>query len=190
MPNHEAHATTLSLADNPLTAEIESLVTTHYAYAHRLALSILDDPDEAEDAVQEAFIAASRSLGSFRGQSEIKTWLTSIVLNACRGRLRKRKARQGLARALQSLHLARPPQISPETLAVQREADRQLWQAVDDLDDKHRLVVILRYVHELSTAEIATALDISQGTVHSRLFYARRQLQKWLSFLEEVADGA
>jgi RNA polymerase sigma-70 factor (ECF subfamily) len=73
---------------------------------------------------------------------------------------------------------------------VQREANRQLWQAVDDLDDKHRLVVILRYVHDLSTAEIADALDISQGTVHSRLFYARRQLQKWLSFLEEVADGA
>jgi RNA polymerase sigma-70 factor (ECF subfamily) len=190
MPNHEAHATIISLADNLLTADIESLVTAHYAYAHRLALSILDDPDEAEDAVQEAFIAASRSLGSFRGQSEIKTWLTSIVVNACRGRLRKRKARQGLARALQSLHLARPSQISPETLAMQREANRQLWQAVDDLDDKHRLVVILRYVHDLSTAEIADALDISQGTVHSRLFYARRQLQKWLSFLEEVADGA
>ena len=73
---------------------------------------------------------------------------------------------------------------------MQREADRQLWQAVDALDDKHRLVVILRYVHELSTAEIAAALDISQGTVHSRLFYARQRLQEWLGVPEEVADGA
>jgi RNA polymerase sigma factor (sigma-70 family) len=112
------------------------------------------------------------------------------VVNACRGRLRKRKARQALATALQSLHLARPAQPSPEALAVQREADRQLWQAVDSLDDKHRLVVIMRYVHELSTAEIATALNISQGTVHSRLFYARQQLQQGLGLLLEVADGA
>jgi RNA polymerase sigma-70 factor (ECF subfamily) len=190
MPNHEAQATILSLAENLLTADIESLVTTHYAYVHRLAISILNDPDEAEDAAQETFIAANRSLSSFRGQSEVKTWLTSIAVNACRGRLRKAKARQGLARTMQSLHLARRPQISTESLALQRESDRQLWQAVDDLDDKHRLVVILRYVHELSTAEIAAALEISQGTVHSRLFYARRQLHKWLSFLEEVADGA
>jgi RNA polymerase sigma-70 factor, ECF subfamily len=190
MPNHEAQATILPLAGNLLTADIESLVTAHYAYIHRLALSILDDLDEAEDATQEAFIAASRSLASFRGQSEVKTWLTSIAVNACRSRLRKRKARQVLTATLQSLHLARAAQLSPESLAVQREADRQLWQAVDALDDKHRLVVILRYVHELSTADIAAALDISQGTVHSRLFYARRQLQEWLGILEEVADGA
>ena len=190
MSNHEAHATTLPLAGSLLTADIESLVTAHYPYVRRLALSILDDPDEAEDAVQEAFIAASRGLATFRGQSEVKTWLTSIAVNACRGRLRKRKARQALTTTLQSLHLAHPPQPSPESLAVQRETDRQLWQAVDTLDDKHRLVVILRYVHELSTTEIAASLDISQGTVHSRLFYARRQLQQWLGVPEEVADGA
>ncbi len=190
MPNHEAHATILSLAGHPLTTDIESLVTAHYPYVRRLALSIMDDPDEADDAAQEAFIAANRGLATFRGQSEVKTWLTSITVNACRGRLRKRKARQALSTTLQSLHLARPPQPSPENLAVEREADRQLWQAVDALDDKHRLVVILRYVHELTTSEIAATLDISPGTVHSRLFYARRQLQQWLGFLEEVADGA
>ena len=172
MPNHEAHATTTSLAGNPLTADIESLVSTHYAYIRRLALSILDDPDEADDAAQEAFIAANRGLSSFqRRRLKSKTWLTSIAINTCRGRLRKRKARRALAETLQSLYLARPELPSPETLTAQHEADRQLWRAVDALDDKHRLVVILRYVHELSTAEIAAALDIGQGTVHSRLFY-------------------
>jgi RNA polymerase sigma-70 factor (ECF subfamily) len=190
MPNHEVNATILPLAGNSLTTDIESLVSTHYAYVRRLALSILDDPDEAEDAAQEAFIAASRGLASFRGQAEVKTWLTSIAVNSCRGRLRKRKARQALAATLHSLHLAHPAQPSPEAQAVQREADRQLWQAVDALDDKHRLVVILRYVHELNTAEIAAALDISQGTVHSRLFYARQQLQHGLGVPQEVADGA
>jgi RNA polymerase sigma-70 factor (ECF subfamily) len=173
-----------------LTADIESLVTAHYHYVHRLALSILDDPDEAEDAAQEAFIAASRGLTSFRGQSEVKTWLTSIAVNACRGRLRKRKARQVLTVTLQSLHLASSSPPSIESQTVQREADLQLWQAVDALDEKHRLVVILRYVHELSTVEIATVLDISLGTVHSRLFYARQQLRQWLGVLEEVTDGA
>jgi RNA polymerase sigma-70 factor (ECF subfamily) len=172
-----------------LTSDIESLVSAHYPYVRRLALSILDDPDEAEDAAQEAFIAANRALSSFRGQSQVKTWLTSITVNACRSHLRRRKARQALSAALQTLPLSRPAQTSPEAWAVQSESDRQLWNAVDELDDKHRLVVILRYVHELSTAEIAAALDISQGTVHSRLYYARRQLQQWLGVLEEVTDG-
>ena len=190
MPNHEAHATILPLAGNLLTADIESLVSEHYAYVRRLALSILDDPDEAEDAAQEAFIAANRGLSSFRGQAEVKTWLTSIAVNACRGRLRKRKARQVLTTTLQSLHLARSAPATPEALTLQRESDQQLWQAVDALDDKHRLVVILRYVHDLSTVEIAASLGISQGTVHSRLFYARQQMQRWLGILEEVADGA
>jgi len=190
MPNHEAQVTILHRTGDPLTADFESLVSAYYPYVRRLALSILDDPDEAEDAAQEAFIAASRALAAFRGQSEVKTWLTRIAVNVCRGRLRKRKARQVLTAALHSLHLAGPAQPSPETLALQREADRQLWQAVDALDEKHRLVVLLRYVHELSAAEIAAALEISEGTVHSRLFYARRRLQQGLGALEEVRDGA
>jgi len=155
---------------------LERLVQEHYAYIRRLALSILNDPDEAEDAAQETFIAAHRAWASFRGQASARTWLTSIAVNACRGRLRKRKVRQGLQNTLIALHLLRSRPASPEQSAIQNEASRLLWQAVDALDEKHRLPLILRYVHELSVPQIAAALRISPGTVHSRLHYARLKL--------------
>ncbi len=169
--------------DDPLPQEtvvqslnIERLVREHYSYIHRLALSILDDPHEADDAAQETFIAASRGLTSFRRDASPRTWLTAITVNACRGRLRKRKARQGLQTALQALHLAQPYHPSPEEAAIQQDAHHSLRLAVAGLDDKHRLPILLRYVHQLSVPEIAAALQTNPGTIYSRLHYARRML--------------
>lgn len=178
-------------ADVSIEIEIESLMRAHYPYIHRLAISILDDESEADDAAQETFIAACRSLERFRGEASPRTWLTSIAINACRGRLRKRKIFQTLQSTLQSLHLLRLAPVSPEESALQSESDRRLWQAVDSLDEKHRLPVILFYVHELSVPEIAAVLGTSQGTVHSRLHYARKKLQTELGNLatqEEASD--
>jgi len=172
--------------------DIDHLVAAHYGYIRRLAASILDDLNEAEDAAQDTFIAASRSLSSFRAEANPKTWLTSIAVNACRARLRKRKVQQSLHSALEALHLAGVGRPSPEHEAIQHESDGQLWQAVDSLDEKHRLVVLLRYVHELPASQIARALGISEGTVHSRLHYARQKLQTRLESQEphaEVSDG-
>ena len=109
---------------------IEGLVREHYSYIQRLALSILDDAQEAEDAAQETFIAANRSLPGFRGEASPRTWLTAITVNACRGRLRKRKARQGLHNALQALHLAQRQTDTIEEAAIRKEAQRDLRQAV------------------------------------------------------------
>jgi len=179
MPNSDAmtqQRTHLTAAAGK-TVEIESLMQIYYGYIRRLALSILNDEAEADDAAQETFIAASRYLDSFRRQASPRTWLTSIAVNQCRGRLRKRKVRQGLLNTLASLHLMRPPAGGPESLTVQSEADRRIWRAVDALDEKHRLPILLRYVHELSTAEIAAVLDLNEGTVHSRLHYARKKLK-------------
>jgi RNA polymerase sigma-70 factor, ECF subfamily len=172
--------------------EIESLMRAHYPYIQRLAISILDDESEADDAAQETFIAALRSLERFRGEASSRTWLTSIAVNICRGRLRKRKIIQTLQSTLQNLHLLHPTLITPEDNALQNESDQRLWQAVDQLDEKHRLAVILRYVHEMSVPEIATVLDTSQGTIHSRLHYARKKLQAELGSLasqEEASDA-
>ena len=80
---------------------------------------------------------------------------------------------------------------SPEETAIRREDDQQIWEEVDALGEKHRLPVILRYVHELTVPEIATILGASQGTVHSRLHYAREKLQARLGNLnsrEEAND--
>jgi RNA polymerase sigma-70 factor (ECF subfamily) len=172
---------------------IEQLLRDFYPYIHRLAISILDDRQEADDVAQETFIAAHQSLAGFRHASNPKTWLSAIAINASRGRLRKRKVRQGLTKTLQAFHLLKNPPASPEQLAIQNEADQSIWDAVDKLDERHRLPLILRYVHELDIANIAAILHLSLGTVHSRLHYARKKLHARLVHLnphQEVPDEA
>jgi len=161
---------------------IERLVQTHQADVYRLALSILDDPDEADDATQEVFVSALRSLDSFRGDSSLKTWLFSITINLCRSRLQRGKSRARVRQILQSFFRgdqAHPERRrrDPESEAIQHEADSELWRAVHALDEKHRVPVILRYYHDLPVAEIADMLSIPVGTVHSRLNHAREKLR-------------
>jgi RNA polymerase sigma-70 factor (ECF subfamily) len=164
-----------SRVSDPVVAE--ALVQHYYTFVYRLALSILDDPDEAEDATQEAFIAAVLNLDRYRGESSLKTWLYTIALNTCRGQLRKRKARYAMRTSWQALQALKAKPPTPEQSAMRNETDSILWRAVDDLHEKHRVPIILRYAHNLSVPEIAHILDISEGTVHSRLHYARRKLQ-------------
>lgn len=76
-----------------------------YNYVSRLALSILVDRDDAEDAAQETFIRAACNLDKLRGEADIKTWLYAIALNVCRKELQKRKSRQALGKALRGLLL-------------------------------------------------------------------------------------
>jgi RNA polymerase sigma-70 factor (ECF subfamily) len=140
-----------------------------------------------EDAA-ETFIDACHSLEDFRGEASPKTWITGIAINICRGRLRKRKSRKILQSVLQALHMASDPLPGVEQAVLRNEADRLLWQSVDTLDEKHRLVVVLRYVHDLSTDEIAEVLKIRPGTVHSRLHYARKALMASLRIEEETDE--
>ena len=174
-----------------LDLKIDQLLREFYPYIHRLALSILNDVHEADDVAQETFILAHHALAGFRNESNPKTWLSAIAINASRGRLRKHKIRQVLANTIHSLHLLKNPPTSPEQAAIQNETDQCIWKTVDGLDEKHRLPVILRYVHELTVPEIAYILHLSQGTVHSRLHYARKQLHVQLEHLnphEKVSD--
>jgi RNA polymerase sigma-70 factor (ECF subfamily) len=157
---------------------IERMVQTHQQDVYRLALSILDDHDEADDVTQEVFISALHGLDSFRANSSFKTWLFSITINVCRSRLRRGKSRTRLSQVLQSFF--RSEQDQPESEAIQNEADRKLWQAIHTLDEKHRIPIILRYYHDLPVNEIAEMLGIPVGTVHSRLNHARERLRGWL----------
>lgn len=158
---------------------IERLVQTYQQDVYRMALSILDDPDDADDATQEVFLSALRALESF------KTWLFSITINICRNRLKRGKTRERLRQVLQSVwrsdqtHLERR-QRDPESEAIQNESDSALWRAIRALGDKHRIPVILHYYHEMSVAEIAETLGAPVGTVHSRLNHARDKLRTML----------
>jgi RNA polymerase sigma-70 factor, ECF subfamily len=156
---------------------IERLVRTYQQDVYRMALSILEDPDDANDATQEVFVSALRALGSYREDASLKTWLFSITINICRSRLQRIQRRSRLQQILQSLFRLQGEQTHPEDEAMKSESDTALWRAIHSLDGKHRIPVVLRYYHELPVVEIARILGIPQGTVHSRLNAARSRLR-------------
>jgi RNA polymerase sigma-70 factor (ECF subfamily) len=157
------------------SAAIENFVQTYQQDIFRLALSILDDAAEAEDATQEALLSALRSLDSFRGASNLKTWLYSITVNICRNRLQRHKTYERLTKLIGEILRVRSTS-SVEENAIQNESNETLWHVLHRMNEKHRIPIVLRYYHDLSVAEIAGILQIPEGTVHSRLNTARRQL--------------
>jgi RNA polymerase sigma-70 factor (ECF subfamily) len=165
---------------------IEKLVCEYQPRLFRIALSILDDGSEngsaeAEEATQDALIAALRSLDAFRGEARLSTWLFSITVNLCRNRLRARQRRERIRRIFQVLKTPIEDSPSkPEDVIIQKQAESNLFRVVQSLNEKHRLPVILRYYHDCSVAEIAQILDIPEGTVHSRLNTARKKMRNHL----------
>ncbi len=164
-----------------LESIIEAVVASYRESLFRLACSILQDADDAEDAVQQTLLAAALSLESYQPGSSFKAWLFTIAVNACRGALRKRKTRRALAELLGRAQRQPENRLALEEAIVQDEASRQVWQAVSRLDEKHRLVVHLRYQQNLAIAEIAQILSIPEKTVYSRLYDSFSRLRKLLT---------
>jgi RNA polymerase sigma-70 factor (ECF subfamily) len=130
---------------------IEHFVRAYQPAVYRLVLSILDDPDEAEDGTQETFLAALRGLESFKNDSAFITWLFSIAINICRTRLQQRKRSTQLHKAIEGLSLMRiRTAASIEDAILQEEANARVWNAIHSIDDKHRIPIILRYYHGFS----------------------------------------
>jgi RNA polymerase sigma-70 factor, ECF subfamily len=181
----EAQIIASVLAGN--THEFHDLIRPHERSVYIMALSLLHDEADAEDAAQEAFLKAFRNLANFRGEAKFSTWLVSITLNEARSRLRSRKN-------VKMESLDDPPegqgQISPALLrdwreipseALERKEVRHLLQqAITDLPLIYRQVFLLRDVEELSVNESAEALGITVASVKVRLHRARIMLQKKL----------
>lgn len=182
---NEAQIIASILAGN--THEFHGLIRPYERSVYAMALSLLRNEADAEEAAQEAFLKAFRNLAHFRGDSKFSTWLVSITLNEARGRLRSKKTMK-----MESLDA--PPEregaVSPALLrdwreipsqALERQEVRQLLQyAIDDLPLIYREVFLLRDVEELSIAESAEALGITVSSVKVRLHRARIMLQKML----------
>ncbi len=156
------------------------MLDRYYAALHFLAYSILGDPDAADDAVQETIIRALDRIDGYEIGSNMKAWLSTIVINQCRNMLRRRSARQRLTGGLRLLFRGQSPQKSSEYRTMSDEAKADLWTAVDKLSEKHRLPIILRYVHNFSVREISQMLETREGTIHSRLHRACQQLRRQL----------
>jgi RNA polymerase sigma-70 factor (ECF subfamily) len=159
---------------------IEEFVHTYQLASYRLALSILDDPQEAEEAAQDTLVTALDRLGSYRGEAAFTTWLYTLTLNLCRARLRKRRSRQRLAGILQDVFRLHAETKHPEVELQHSEADAALWSAIQRLADQQREAIVLRYYHELPIANIAQVTGVSERTVHNRLHAAHERLRSLL----------
>lgn len=182
----EANRIASILAGN--THEFHELIRPYERSAYVMALSMLKNEADAEDAAQEAFLKAYRALRSFRAESKFSTWLMSIVLNEARNRLRRRNAV-----VMESLDEA-PGQeghVSPALLRDWREIPSEtlermevrsmLRDAITELSPIYREILLLRDVEEMSVEESADALGISRAAVKVRLHRARLMLQKRLA---------
>lgn len=156
-------------------AAFSELFTQFEARVYRLALTILQNREDAEDAVQDTFMRLFERIKHFKGDAAFSTWLTSIVVNICRDRLRRRKVRQALS--LDWINGRSSHHDVPHEVA-QRQQSQQLWQLVNQLDDKHRLPLILHYHERLACDEVAAILGIRTSTVYSRLNTARQRLRQ------------
>lgn len=175
----------------------ELLVRRYGTRMMAVARRILGNDSDAQDAVQEAFLSAFRSIDKFDGRSQLGTWLHRITVNACLMRLRKQQRRneQDIERLLPSFepngHLAdRQTDWSEPALAqVERQETRDLVrQAIDQLPEDYRTVLLLRDIEELNTAETAAALGVSNALVKTRLHRARQALRGILG--EHFQGGA
>jgi RNA polymerase sigma-70 factor (ECF subfamily) len=165
----------------------EAMVAEYGAPVYRLALSILRDPADAQDAAQDTFIQASTALHRYQVGTNFKAWLFKIAVNNCRMTLRKRATRQTLQQAWESLTNLALRKPGTEAQVVQNETRDELWNIVDTLDEKHRLVVVLRLAHDLSVKEISQVLSTNEKTVYTRLYDAFARLRVQIRMRPEFA---
>ena len=172
---------------------LELLMRKNNRLLYRTARSILHDDAEAEDCVQEAYLQAYRSIGTFRGESRLSTWLTRIVINLALGRKRKHKKEAGNVSLDNVVSLdGHPLECSddatqpeqPDAAALRGELRRALERHIDRLPVPFRTVFVLRALEELSVEETAAILGIPEATVRTRFFRARSLLRH--AFEQEV----
>ena len=156
-----------------------------------IAFGITLDGEESQDIVQEVLLQVYRSIGNFRADASLATWLHRITVNRCLNWKRR------WARRFKWLHVStdrkddHPPVEpesklpSPETRMVDAQTRQQIDLALKHLPDQARTVFILRELEGLSYEEIADVTGVKLGTVRSRLFYARKRLKDYLQPLME-----
>ncbi|HEY1326375.1 MAG TPA: RNA polymerase sigma factor [Casimicrobiaceae bacterium] len=192
-PSHDA-VTDAELARRIAARDVgafEHLMRRHNRRLFRVARAILRSDPDAEDALQDAYLAAYRGIAGFRGGSQLSTWLTRIVINEAYARLRK--AARAPVVPLEETHemsddTPHAPEGSegshregPEDAAMRTEVRRLLERHIDALPEQFRTAFVMREVEELSVEEIAQCLGVPEATVRTRAFRARALLRAALA---------
>ncbi|CAB3710030.1 RNA polymerase sigma factor [Paraburkholderia rhynchosiae] len=173
----------------------ELLMRQHNRRLYRLARATLRDDAEAEDALQEAYLSAYRSISRFRGHATLSTWLSRLVLNECLGRLRRGNRRQNIIPMVSSdtADIERdamplPDSASPDKALARAEMRALIERKLDTLPESVRMVFVLRSVEEMSVEETAQCLGIPEATVRSRHFRAKSLLRESLAQDIDLAE--
>jgi len=184
-------------------AAFEEMVAIYHRRVWSIAYQMSGDPDDADDITQETFVRVYRAIGKFRERSSFTTWLHRITLNLCTDFLRRRRRHydtisldlfdaEGCGEVRQTPVAAgspagtHNPSASPLREAETAELRAKLREAILSLPEHYRAVIVLRDIEGMSYREIASVLACPEGTVMSRLFYAKRALREKLrGYVEE-----
>lgn len=170
----------------------ELLMRRYNQRLYRTARSILKDDAEAEDVLQDAYLLIYGGIANFRGDAQLSTWLTRIVVNEAIARSRKSSRRAEVIRfdgeigqnngaTEVSMNADVSESESPERSAMRAQTRHLLEQKIDGLPDAFRTVFVLRALQEMTGEEVAACLDIPEATVRTRFFRARSMLREALS---------
>lgn len=195
-PSHEDDGALARLVAAGDRAAFTRMMRRYNRRLYRVARATLRDDAEAEDAVQEAYLAAFRSIGGYRGEAALATWLSRLVLNACFARQRRQARRDNIAPMVSTAgHGEVERDIMdmrgadlPDEAVMRAEIRALIERRLDALPEAFRLVFVLRCVEELSVEETAQCLGIAEATVRSRHFRARSLLRESLAQDIDLAE--
>ncbi|HMA38215.1 MAG TPA: RNA polymerase sigma factor [Chloroflexia bacterium] len=182
----------------PADARFDGVFATYHTYVYRLALALLGQVEDAEDVTQEVFLRVYKALPSYQPErASLRTWLTQVAVHACQTHRRRhfwQRRRQtslpdGAAPDDLPDLIDPSPWVAPEDQALLAELRQSLWALLAQLRPEHRSVLVLHYYLDLSCAEIAALQHCSEGTICSRLYYARRRLQAHLDQQARHREG-
>lgn len=196
----------MTLTDQALIEKIRSgdyesfsaIVDRYEGKVYRLALRMLHNPQDAEDALQETFLQVHRGLKNFEGRSSFSTWLFRLATNACLMKIRDREIDPSKLLPLEDYlpqheegeALPRPEwPKKPEEVLLNKESRGKMLEALEKLPPEYRAVFILRDIEGFSNAETGEALGLSVAAVKSRLHRARLNLREELSVYFSKTPG-
>ncbi len=163
------------------TALFEILMRRYNQRLYRVSRVILRDDSEAEDVMQDAYVRAYEHLNQFAGKAAFATWLTRIAIHEALARKRRRgrlEELDALPMNGESMSIMKSPAPNPEDATATAQARDLLEEAIEKLPENYRTVVVLREVEEMSVADTATSLGVTEAVVKTRLHRAHAMLRK------------
>jgi RNA polymerase sigma factor (sigma-70 family) len=153
---------------------------------YAIVLRMVQQPQDAQDITQECFIKAYRYLHSYDSSRRFSSWLYRIAINHCLDVKSNKQKKEGQNVNIEDVHL--PDPVTPEHVYLKRESASELRHLIDKLPEMYRMILLLRYIHDLTYQEISDLLDIPLHTVQVRLHRAKQKLRDYFHSKREGGE--